>query len=159
MTLRRRSFGDDAAGEVGLSDLLRRFDAIEDRATAASAAVVSAAAGLVDDTFLVAGPNSRPAILAAADYTTDEASDQVELTAALGAYAFNPPTSGIDTGPRVVVAAGLYKIDGTVTMVEASALVGVGRGTQFEAVTTSAEVVVTDYCEVGNFLVELGPGP
>ena len=120
---------------------------------------VAATAGFPVETFLVAGPNSAPASLAAADFTTDEAADQTELTSALNAYAYNPPTSTIDTGPRVVVAAGLYKLDGTVTMTAASALVGVGRGTQLEAVTTAAEIVVTDFCEVGMFIVELGPGP
>jgi hypothetical protein len=157
--MRPRSFDDASALEAGMEDLLRRPDPLTDPAAAAAPSVAVAAAAGIVETFLVAGPNSAPASLAAADFVTDEAADQTEFTAALNAYAYNPPISGINTGPRVVIAAGLYKLDGTVTMTTASALVGVGRGTQLEMLTTAAEIVVTNYCEVGDFIVEFGPGP
>ena len=158
MTLRRRTYDKRSAMEAAVNDLLRRFEALEDPPATGGVVAVSGDTGLVDDTFIVAGPNSRPEMTSAADFKTDEANDEVEWNLALNAYAYNPPISGINTGPRVVVAAGLYKVDGTVTMVQASSLVGVGRGTQIEALTTAAEIVVTSYCEVGNFLVEFGPG-
>jgi hypothetical protein len=157
--MRPRSFDDASALEAGVEDLLRRADPLTDPAAAATAVPSTAAAGFPVETFLVAGPNSAPASVEAADFITDEAADQTEFNSALNAYAYNPPISGINTGPRVVIAAGLYKLDGTVTMTTASALVGVGRGTQLEMLTTAAEIVVTNYCEVGDFIVEFGPGP
>ena len=159
MTLNSRSFDRQSALEAAIADLLRRFDALQDPASSGSIGVAVGETSLVDDTFMIAGPNSRAEMIGAADYKTDEANDEVEMNLALGAYAFNPPTSTIDTGPRVVLAAGLYKIDATVTMVEASSLVGVGRGTQIEARVTAAEIVVATFCEVGNFIVAFGPGP
>ena len=158
MTLRRRTFDKASALEAAVDDLWRRFDALKDPPATGGTATVLTDTGLVDDTFIVAGPNSRPEMTSVADFKTDEANDEVEFNLALNAYAYNPPISAINTGPRVVIAAGLYKIDGTVTMGQASSLVGVGRGTQVEALTTAAEIVVTSYCEIGNFLVEFGPG-
>jgi hypothetical protein len=144
--------------EAAVDDLLRKFEALEDPPASTGAATASTDTGLVDDTFIVAGPNSRPEITKVADFTTDEVNDEVEFNLGLNAYAYNPPISGINTGPRVIIAAGLYKLDGTVTMTQASALLGVGRGTQFELLTAAAEIVMTSFCEVGNFLVEFGPG-
>ena len=86
MTLRRRSFGDEAALETGVDDLLRRFGALTEDTTPPAATIEpDTFTGPIESTYLVAASDARDGIKAVADYVCDGVDDQVEISAAWAA--------------------------------------------------------------------------
>jgi hypothetical protein len=158
--MRPRSFDDASALEAGLEDLLRRPDPLTDPAAApTSAAGVGGSAAFPAETFLVAGPNSNPASLAAADFVTDLDADEVEIQLALNAYLFDPAgTSIVNPAGRVVVAAGQYLVDGPVVMPEAGTLKGIGKGTFLEILSSSTafSIEISNQSEIGDMTIGWG---
>ena len=127
--MRPRSFDDDAATQTATSDLLRRFDALQDPAaattTAATAAVIFT--GPIETTFLVAASDARAEIKAVADYICDGTADQAEINAAwLAVQSLNIG------GGKVVLSAGTFTMSDGVTVNpdqgEPGVMVGAGRG-------------------------------
>ncbi len=128
MTLRRRSFGDEAALETGVDDLLRRFGALTEDPTPPTATLEPVTfAGPVEATFLVAASNARDEIKAVADYVCDGTADQVEINAAW--TAIQNLNIG---GGRVVLSAGRFTASDKITVnpdqTEPGVMVGAGRG-------------------------------
>ena len=129
MTMRPRSFDDDAATETATSDLLRRFDALTDPAaaptTAATAVVVFQ--GPIEATYLVAASDARAEIKAVADFVCDGVADQAEINAAW--LAIKDLNIG---GGRVVLSAGTFTMSDGVSVNpdqgEPGVMVGAGRG-------------------------------
>ncbi len=136
MTMRPRAFDPEAAIETATSDLLRRFDALQDPITPPSTTVTTAAALPLADSYTVASETfSRSDIVAAADFVTDNSSDQTEINDAF-ASALPQGVPGVAQGSiTVVLAAGRYEANGLVTIGSYGTLKGTGRGTDFNPVS------------------------
>ncbi len=137
MTMRPRSFDPEAATETAVSDLLRRFDALQDPAaattTAATAAVIFT--GPIEPTYLVAASDARPDIIKVADFKCDGVDDHVEINEAWSAVqALNIG------GGKVVLSAGTFNIRDKVTVnpnqTEPGVMVGAGRGATLISMTS-----------------------
>lgn len=164
MTLKGRSFDDDSAIEEGVDHLLRDFDALTEEPAPVTAAAAGGFTGPIEPTILVASHAARPEIRAVADFKLDGIADHVEMNQALAdTYS---AAGGVTDGGRVVMAEGDYRPSGAILVDQqlGNALVGVGRGTVLispsdTAFASTALIVVADWCEVGDFLIdELGGG-
>ena len=140
MTMRPRSFDPDAATETAVSDLLRRQRALEDPATPTATTATAATVQPLTDSYTVASQTfSRAQIVDAADFVTQNSSDQTEINAAFGP-ALPQGVPGVAQGSiTVVLAAGRYDVDGLVTVGSYGTLTGTGRGSNFNATSTSIE--------------------
>ncbi len=140
MTMRPRSFDPEAATETAVSDLLRREIAIDDPVTPAASTVSAAIPPPLTDSYTVASQTfSRSAIVKAADFVTQNSSDQTEINAAFGS-ALPQGVPGVGQGSiTVVLAAGRYDVDGLITVGSFGTLTGTGRGSNFNATSTSIE--------------------
>ena len=137
MTMRRRSFGDEAAIEAATDHLLRRFDPLDEIQTPPEAAAVASDGAVpIADSYVIASRTfSRTDIIDNADFVTDNSSDQTEINAALGA-ALPQGVPGVAQGSMsVVLAAGRYEADGLITIGSYGTLKGTGRGSDFNPVT------------------------
>jgi len=136
MTMRPRSFDDDAAVETAVSDLLRRSDAIEDPAPTTAATPAAGGHPPLTDSYTVASQTfSRSQIVDAADFVTNNTSDQTEINAAF-APALPQGVPGVGQGSiTVVLAAGRYDADGLITIGSFGTLKGTGRGSNFNPIT------------------------
>jgi len=141
MTLRRRSFDDEAAQETALDSLLRRFDALRDpppTGTAGGANVATPRTGPVEATYLVAASNARDAVKEVADFVCDGTADQVEINAAWAAIE----NLNIGGG-RVVLSAGLFttsdKVSANPNQTEPGVMVGAGRGATVIHMTSGSD--------------------
>ena len=140
MTMRPRSFDPDAATETAVSELLRRSDAINDPAPTTTSTAAAVDNQPLTDSYTVASQTfSRAAIVDAADFVTDNSSDQTEINAAFGT-ALPQGVPGVAQGSiTVVLAAGRYDADGLITIGSYGTLTGTGRGSNFNATSTSIE--------------------
>ncbi len=134
--MRPRSFDPEAATETAVSDLLRRFDALEDPAPTTAAAATAATNVPLADSYTIASDGfSRSQIVDAADFVTLNSSDQTEINAAFGT-ALPQGVPGVAQGSiTVVLAAGRYEADGLITIGSYGTLKGTGRGSDFNPVT------------------------
>ncbi len=130
MTLRRRSFDDEAAQEAATDSLLRRFDALTDpppTGTAGGASVATPRIGPIEATYLVAASNARDSIKEVADFVCNGVGDHVEINAAW--EAIEAQNIG---GGRVVLSAGTFSIADKVTVNtgqgEPGVMIGAGQG-------------------------------
>ena len=156
MTMRPRTFDDDAAVVAAVSDLLRRFEALEDPTPTAAAAVVAAAAG--EPAFLVASNLADDATKAVAHFQCDLVADEVEINAALVALPIDGDGTYVTRG-EVTLSEGAFRIDGTITIPEGARLVGAGVGTVlFDNDAGSMLIVMEDRSEIGNLSMSSDPG-
>jgi len=156
MTMRPRSFDDDAALVTAVSKMLRRFDALEDPAPTAAGAVVAADAG--EPAFLVASKLADAATRAVAHYVCDMDNDQVEIQAALTALPTDGDGTYVTRG-RVVLSEGAFLVEGTITIPEGAALIGSGIGTVlYDGDAGTMLIVMEDRSEIGNMSISSDPG-
>ncbi len=127
--MRPRSFDSEAASETALSDLLRRFDALQDLPAATTTGSLASVVftGPIEATYLVAASDARDEIKQVADFVCDGVADHAEINEAWSAIqALN-----IGAG-KVVLAGRLFNItDGVVVnpvQTEPGVMVGLGRG-------------------------------
>ena len=134
--MRPRSFDPEAATETAVSDLLRRETALQDPAPTGGATGTAAGHPPITDSYTVASRTfSRTQIVDAADFVTDNSSDQTEINAAFAA-ALPQGVPGVGQGSITVeLAAGRYEADGLITVGSFGTLTGTGRGTDFNPVT------------------------
>lgn len=138
--MRPSSFDDDAAVVAAVSDLLRRSDALQDPAIRTTPTAATGGHPPITDSYTVASQTfSRSQIVDAADFVTDNSSDQNEINSAF-APALPQGVPGVAQGSiTVVLAAGRYDVDGLITVGSFGTLTGTGRGSNFNSTSTSIE--------------------
>ncbi len=154
MTLRHRSYDDDAAQAAGLEEMLRRFDPLTEEAPVSAAAAAVGVGGV--PAYLVAASNAAAETLAVAHFVCDGVADEVEIKAALAALPAFGTTSGepyFGRGGRVVLSEGEFICThlSVIVIPAGAALVGSGRSTVFRV-----EVGRAVTFEMGGDLAELG---
>ena len=153
MTLRPRSFDDEAAQEAATDHLLREFVALTDLPPTgvASGASVASTAAAPEPAVLVAASNADPQTIAVAHFLCDGTADDVEIQAAIDSLAAK--TAGGVTGTArgtVVLSEGIFELDGTVTVSEGCRLIGHGLGTiLYDAGSQNMEITMSDNSEIG----------
>jgi hypothetical protein len=127
MSIRRRTYGDDAALETAVSELLRRFDAISDFPAGAGAAAAFPGAG-DEPAFYVAAGGATDESKAVAHFICDREGDEVEIQAALDALLLvSVPVGPGQTRGRVVLSEGIFNIDGAINIPKGVHLQGSGQ--------------------------------
>lgn len=135
MTLRRRSFGDEAALEAGVEHLLREEVRVGEQITPAAVSATVTPTPVADSYLIASETFSRPEIIDAADFVTANSSDQTTINGAL-AQILPQGVPGVGQGSlTVVLAAGRYEADGLITIGSFGTLKGTGRGSNFNPVT------------------------
>lgn len=168
VTMRRRSFGDEAAIEAATDHLLRQFDPLAEQQAAPEVAAVVALAG-GEPAFLVAAADAPDESVAVAHFQCSGRGDEVEMQAAndaLAAYEFGDDefVNAAWHGGRgtIVLSTGsfFFSNPGTVTLSDGVSLVGSGRSTVLvadESTGFGASVpafILNDRCSIGNFYVD-----
>ncbi len=151
MTLRSRSFGDEAAQEAATDLLLRKFAALEDPAATFISGVDSPEAGITAHAFLVAASNAETATRDRAHFLCNGTADHVEIQAALDSLAAKT-ASGVTGTARgtVVLSEGTFEINGAITIPSGCRLIGQGLGTiLYDAGSQNMEIILSDDSEIG----------
>ena len=156
MTMRPRSFDDDAATVSAVSDLLRRFEALEDPLPTSVAAVIAATAG--EPAFLIASDLADDLTKAVAHYQCGQSGCEVEIGAALNALPVDGDGTYITRG-TVVLSEGAFRCDAPFTIPEGARLIGSGVGTVLYANDDdNMEINMEDRSEIGNMSISSAPG-
>ncbi len=151
MTMRPRSFDDDAATETAVSDLLRRQRALEEPAVATTTGSIVTSAGSTEPAFLVAAADSAPETISAAHFRCSGSNDDIQIVQALNALPDPTPVGGKSAGPRgtVRMSEGTFDCDGDITLPGGTALLGRGKGTLIHG--GDLRFLMNEECELGNF--------
>jgi len=155
----RKRFDNRSAQAEGLSYLLRRQDRLGGNPDLSLRTPTSGGVtGATDPTFLVAAPDSRPALRNAADFLCGSTNADAEIQSALNAL----PTAG----GRVVLAEGTYDIEApfgpwqAIDMPDNSQIHGMGPGTVLSCNgandgTYSAFIQLGAKCVVSDLVVDM----
>ncbi len=154
--MRPRSFDPEAATETAVSDLLRRFEALQDPLPTSVAAVIAAAAG--EPAFLIASDLSDDLTKAVAHFQCGQSGCEVEIQAALTALPVDGDGTYITRG-TVVLSEGAFRCDAPFTIPEGARLIGSGVGTVLYANDDdNMEINMEDRSEIGNMSISSAPG-
>ena len=157
MTMRPRTFDDDAATVSAVSDLLRRFAALKDPPPVTPGAAVTAA-GAVEPAFLVAADLADDVTKAVAHYQCGQSGCEVEIQAALTALPVDGDGTYVTRG-TVTLSEGAFRCDGPFTIPEGARLIGSGVGTVlYDNDAGDMEIIMEDRSEIGNLSISSDPG-
>ena len=119
-----------------------------DTSRAAATVTEELPAFTVTDSYLVASKaHSRVDIIESADVVTDQDADQVEIQSVLDS-TLPDGVPGSGSSPHVILAAGRYEADGTMTVPSYGTLEGTGRGSNFDHQDASLEFVLSTGSEI-----------